>query len=241
MTKIDKRINYRMVLDTETCPLDRDLQGVVPFNMFAYDIGWAIVDKRGKVYKTESFVIADIFLDEKALMKSAYYADKIPQYWEDIKNGKRKLKTFYNIYKAFLDDITMYNIKEFYAHNMYFDYHVLNNTYRWITKSRYRYFFPYEADICDTLKMARQAMGNNYKKFCLENGYMTKHKTPRARYTAEILYRYISKNNDFVEHHTGLEDVLIEKEIMAYCFGKHKKMDRYFKRFSKPIDNPFIK
>ena len=69
--KIDKRINYRMVLDTETCPLDRDLQEVSPSNMWAYDIGWAIVDKRGNVYKTASFVNADIFLGEEQLMKSA--------------------------------------------------------------------------------------------------------------------------------------------------------------------------
>jgi hypothetical protein len=38
------------------------------------------------------------------------------------------------------------------------------------------------------------------------------------------LFRYISQNNDFVESHTGLEDVMIEKEIMAYCFRKHKAM-----------------
>ena len=36
----------------------------------------------------------------------------------------------------------------------------------------------------------------------------------------------ISKNNDFTESHTGLEDVLIEKEILVYCFKQHKKMER---------------
>ena len=40
-----------------------------------------VVDKKGNVYKTCSFVNADIFLDEKDLMQSAYYANKIPQYW----------------------------------------------------------------------------------------------------------------------------------------------------------------
>ena len=105
MEKIDKRINYRMVLDTETCPLDRDLQEVNPSNMWAYDIGWAIVDKRGKVYKTASFVNADIFLGEKQLMKSAYYAEKIPKYWEQIKNGERVLTSWYNIRMAMLADI----------------------------------------------------------------------------------------------------------------------------------------
>ena len=53
---------------------------------------------------------------------------------------------------------------------------------------------------------------------------MTKHKTPQPRFTAEILYRFISGNKDFIENHTGLEDVMIEKEILAYCFRQHKAM-----------------
>jgi hypothetical protein len=53
---------------------------------------------------------------------------------------------------------------------------------------------------------------------------MTKHKTPRPRLTAEILYRYITGNLEFVESHTGLEDVDIERQILAYCFAKHKAM-----------------
>ena len=42
---MDKRINYKMVIDTETCPLDKDLKGVCPQNMFVYDVGYAVVDK----------------------------------------------------------------------------------------------------------------------------------------------------------------------------------------------------
>ena len=224
--KIDKRVNYRMVIDTETCPVDKDLQEVLPSNMWTYDIGWAIVDKRGKVYKTRSFVNADIFLAEKELMNSAYYADKIPMYWEQIKSGERILTSWYVIKKTLRKDMAEYGVKEVYAHNMRFDYGTLNNTERWLTKSKYRYFFPYGTEICDTLKMARQVIGTmpTYRRFCQENGYLTKN--GQLRFTAEILYRFISKDNTFVEKHTGLEDVLIEKEILAYCFKQHKKMVR---------------
>lgn len=224
--KIDKRVNYRLVIDTETCPVDKDLQEVLPSNMWTYDIGWAIVDKRGKVYKTRSFVNADIFLAEKELMNSAYYADKIPMYWEQIKSGERVLTSWYAIKKTLRKDMAEYEVKEVYAHNMRFDYGTLNNTERWLTKSKYRYFFPYGTEICDTLKMARQVIGTmpTYRRFCEENGYLTKN--GQLRFTAEILYRFISKDNTFVEKHTGLEDVLIEKEILAYCFKQHKKMVR---------------
>lgn len=223
---MDKRINYRIVLDTETCPVDKDLNEVSPQNMWVYDCGWAVVDKRGNVYRTRSFVNADIFLEEKSLMKSAYYADKIPNYWKDIKEGNRILTSFYNIRKTLLEDMQEFNVTEIYAHNMRFDYGTLNNTERWLTKSKYRYFFPYGTEICDTLKMSRDVLKTmpTYKRFCEENGYITKNNQPR--YTAEIIYRFITRDLEFSESHTGLEDVMIEKEILAYCFKQHKKMNR---------------
>lgn len=224
---MDNRINYKIVLDTETCPLDRDLQNVIPSNMFTYDIGWIVTDKRGTIYKKRSYIVADIFLDEKALMKSAYYADKIPQYWNDIKSGKRGLKTWWNIKKQFYQDISEWRVKEVYAHNARFDCGALNNTERWLTKSKRRFYLPKDVQWCDTLKMSRQVIGTQkaYKNFCIANGYLTKNN--RLRFTAEILYRYIIKDNDFIESHTALEDVLIEKEIMRFCFKQHKKMNRF--------------
>lgn len=223
---MDKRIKYRIVIDTETCPLDRDLKEVTPSNMFAYDIGWAVVDKHGNVYETRSFIVHEIFNQEKDLMKSAYYANKIPKYKADIAEGTRVVKPLFQILRTLRDDIQTYNIEEVYAHNMRFDYGVTNNTIRFLSKSKYRYFFPYGVQICDTLKMSRQVLGAmpTYRRFCEENGYLTKN--GQLRFTAEIIYRFITKNNDFIESHTGLEDVLIEKEILAYCFKQHKKMER---------------
>lgn len=221
---MDKRISYKIVLDTETCPVDKDLKEVLPSNMWVYDCGWAIVDKRGKVYRTRSFVNADIFLNEKELMASSYYAEKIPMYWEEIKAGLRTLTSFYNIRQTLLADIAEFGVTEIFAHNMRFDYGTLNTTQRWLTKSKYRYFFPKDVAICDTLKMSRDVISKmpTYRAFCEENGYLTKN--GQLRLTAEIIYRFITKDNDFVEHHTGLEDVMIEKEILAYCYRQHKKM-----------------
>lgn len=218
-------MNY-LVLDCETCPLDKDLDGVVPSNMFVYDLGWVVINEDGEVLNSESFVNADIFLDEKALMKSAYYFEKVPQYWEDIKSGKRTLTSFKKIRKALERDIKEYFITEVYAHNMRFDYGALANTQKWLTKSKYRYFFPFGIDICDTLKMARQVLGkdDDYKNFCLENGFMTKNN--RVRLTAEIIYIYLTRNFDFKESHTGLEDCMIEKEILLYCLEKNPEVKR---------------
>lgn len=225
---MDKRINYIIGLDTETA------NGIIVDDKLdlsqslVYDLGWAITDRKGRIYETKSFVVREIFIGMKDVMRSAYYAEKIPAYWEDIKNGRRILANFQTIRREFLKDAEKYGVTQFFAHNARFDLNALNNTIRYITKSEKRYFFPYSAEIWDTLKMARQTIGQqkSYKSYCVNNSYLTKHKVPQVRLTAEILYRYITGNEEFTENHTGLEDVLIETAIMAHCFRQHKKMNK---------------
>ena len=227
MEKIDRRHIYGIVLDTETANTIQDENGLDMTNVLFYDLGFQLVDSHGRTYgKKFSFVNSDIFTHEAELMQSAYYAKKIPQYREDLASGKRILANTYEIRKALVDIINKYDCKFVCAHNARFDYNSLNNTQRWTTKSRFRYFLPYGLEWWDTLKMARSVMGKmpTYQRFCAENGYTTK--TGKPRFTAEICYRFITKDNTFVESHTGLEDVEIETEILRYCHRQHKAMKK---------------
>ena len=202
-----------LVVDTETCNSIDD--------PFAYDVGFAVVKATGEVLEAHSYVVADIFLDNE-LMAAAYFADKIPQYWEDIKNGKRILRRFKTIKAILRDVVAQYGIRYVVAHNASFDYRSLNYTQRLLTSSKWRYFFPWGVQMWDTLKMARECLGKNeqYRQFCLDNGYTYgKEEKPQLRFTAEIVYRFLTGNLDFVEEHTGLEDVLIEKDILAFCLA----------------------
>lgn len=223
---IDKRKKYYVVLDTETCPIDKDYEGVSASNMFVYDCGFAVCDKKGNIYEEYSFVNRDIFFGEKSLMKSAYYADKLPQYYRDIKDGKRKLVTLYEIRNTLSDVMKKYNTNIVIAYNARFDDVALNTTQRWETKSKYRWFLPYGTIIWDSMKMVRDVVAKTptYIRFCNENDFLTKHKSPRPQIKAETVYRYITQDKDFIESHTGLEDVKIETAIFAYCMAKHKKM-----------------
>lgn len=216
------------VLDTETC------NGIMVDDKLdlscslVYDIGWQIVDLHENIYVKRSFVIYETFVGMKDVMRSAYYAEKIPRYEADIKLGLRKLVRFDTARKILWADMELYDCSIVSAHNARFDYNALNNTMRYLTKSAYRYFFPYNTIIWDTLKMARQTYYKEvgYRHFCEENGFMTNHKTPQPRLTAEIIFRYMSGNEDFIESHTGLEDVEIETEILWAIVKKHKKLDR---------------
>lgn len=200
-----------IMLDTETTnSLDDPI---------CYDVGFAVVDKEGVIYETHSFVVAEVFLNEE-LMASAYFIEKVPQYWEDIKKGTRKLAKFNTIRKVLAETMKKYNTNIVIAHNARFDYRSTAKTQRYLTKSKYRYFLPYGTEVWDTLKMAREVLKNDvaYDNFCYDNNYVTKRGC--KRYTAEILYRFFTGDNDFVESHTGLEDVTIEKVIFAECMAR---------------------
>lgn len=202
---------YKIILDTETtndidCPL-------------VYDLGFAVIDDCGKVYASYSFVVADVFCDTE-LMQSAFFADKIPSYWNDIRNGDRVLKSFRSIERVFRRVCRDWGVDTFIAHNARFDYLSLTTTKRYLTSSKYRFFFPYRSTFIDTLKLSRRvfSVDEQYRTFCIDNGYVTKN--GQNRYTAEVLYRYMTTDNTFIESHTGLSDCLIEKEIYRYCVSK---------------------
>lgn len=208
---------FFMVLDTETAnSVDQPLP---------YDLGYAICDRHGNIELTRSFVIAEMFLDNQDLMQTAYYAEKIPSYWEDIKSGKRELKTFFNVRKQLFEDMKKYNIKKVGAYNMGFDKRALNNDIRYITKSYLRWFFPYGTEFFCIWHMACTSILNrpSYIKFALENDFVSE--SGNIQTSAECAYRYLTKDPEFIENHTGLEDVLIEVAIMAHCYRQHKKFD----------------
>lgn len=210
--------HYYLTIDTETA-------NSIEYP-FMYDFGGAVHDRYGNVMETFSFIIYDIFCADRELFNTAYYAEKRPMYEEQIKEGKRRIVSIFTARRHLADLCKKYEIKAIIAHNAAFDYRAVNYTLRYVSKSKYRYFLPYGVELWDTLKMAQDTIckQKTYIRFCEENGYMKKNGTPRA--TAEILYRYIINDNDFIESHTGLEDVLIEKEIFAKCMRQKKKMRR---------------
>lgn len=215
-----------IVLDTETTYLNGT--EVNPKNALVYDIGWVVCDRMGNVVKSFSYVVEEIWKDTEKMNK-AFFSNKIPQYQKDIENGSRIVKPLAYIRTVLFNCMQKYGVKEIFAHNARFDYGALNSTSNYISNGKYPFFFPYGQIICDTMKMARSVVEKTptYQKFCHNNGLTYKvRNTDKVRLTAEALYRYITKNTSFKEEHTGLADVMIEKEIMAYCFRKHKKMDR---------------
>lgn len=194
-----------MIIDTETA---NTIEQPLP-----YDVGYMIFDdETGEIFVERSFVVAEIFLD-KELMTSAYFAEKVPQYWKDLKNGTRTMRGIFNIRRQIWKDMKDYDCFRVGAYNMGFDNRATKNDARYISGSLIRWFFPYKTELFCIWNMACSSILNTeeYADFVLENSFISE--CGNIQTGAEIAYRFISGMVDFEESHTGLEDVKIEYEI----------------------------
>ena len=210
-----------LILDTETT------------NNFSsplvYDVGYIVCNKRGRVLKRESLIIAEVFLNKK-LMQFAFYANKIPQYIEKLSRGESRLVTLAEAKAEIQFVIEKWHIEQVCAYNAGFDTNALRTTIRYITKSEEREFFPSNVEVWCIWHIACQLLCNNskYYNFCHKNGFVSA--KGNIQTSAEIVHRFLTNDFDFIESHTGLEDAEIETKILLRCM-KNKK----FKEIKKGI------
>jgi hypothetical protein len=207
-----------IVLDVETANDTVDA--------LTYDIGFIVADRHGNIYECHSFCVYDIYCCEKDLMQSAYYAKKLPLYEEGLKNGEYKLAKFSTVKNLIWQLMKEYNITKVFAYNCNFDRNALTKTQRWLTKSKYRWFFPYDTEFCDIWNFACSTIcqQKGYKDFCELNGYIS-NRGNNYRSSAECVYQFITNQNTFEELHQGLADVYIEYEILLRCYATHRKVE----------------
>lgn len=213
-----RRNLYAIVLDTETA---NSILFPLP-----YDLGFKVIRMKDFVeVERFSLCIAEIYIEQKEMMKSAYYANKLPQYEEELKNGERKLVRLYTAKKLIADIMERYNTNLVYAYNMNFDKRALNNDQKFTTNNKYKYFFPYETEFRCIWHMACQVLlaRPTYIKFALTNDFVSA--KGNILTNAECCYRYIINDPTFIEVHKGIDDVDIETEILKACKRQHKKMD----------------
>lgn len=186
-----------------------------------YDFGAWLIDSEGKSYEKVNWVIKEAFLN-KELMETAYFRDKIPAYWQDIWAGKREVKSIWDVYRYLRDVKRRYPDVKFCAHNAAFDVKALRISLRYLTKSFKRWMIPFNMEIYDTLRMARDTIckDEEYVKFCEANSFLTDKGKPQA--TAEVLYRFLTGNVKFEEQHTGLADVEIEAYILQEIYNRYE-------------------
>ena len=197
----------KLIIDFETIGLEKT---------FAYDLGYVIADNStNEVVHQKSYVISQIY-NNKELFATGYYANKLPLYVERLKSGYSKKVSWGNAMRFLANDIKKYNVVEIYAYNSKFDAKVIAFMCEWFGVNNPTKDYEFK-DIMDYIKPIVST--EDYKEFCKTNGFMTKHKKPQPQKKAETLYRYLKNDLSFEEEHTGLEDSLIELEILLTALG----------------------
>lgn len=229
--KIDHRKNYLLLVDVETCG-----ELTAPLT---YDIGYLICDSKGNIYERRHYVVYEIYCGEKELMKSAYYANKLPMYEERLVSGDMIMKRFFNIRREMLGLISLYKPTAICGYNVGFDRRALNNTMQYLLgdDGRKAYYFPYGVEFWDIWHMACQTLlcRKTYDALAYENQWVSE--KGNVRTSAEKAYAYLNGVADFEEKHMGLDDCKIEMDILLKCL-KLRVKDRSIVGFPWRIPQP---
>lgn len=214
---MDKRKKYHLLIDVETtngfkAPL-------------VYDVGYAIIDRKGVIYEKHSFLVKQVF-DNSRLMASAYYKEKIPSYKIELEKGLHKLKTWQTITEHIRKTAKKWNVKKVGAYNLAFDKNAMASTNDFLGDGRkILKGVKIEEEVCIwALACQTIFLQKSFQQTAVEQKWLTE--AGNMKTSAEIAYRYITGKHDFIEEHKGLADVKIEAEIMAHCFKQHKKITK---------------
>ena len=214
--------NIYCTLDTETFGGASNPKGI-------YHLAGIIHTRKGEVLATFNYLISEHYNE---IEKDSYAKRNFHKYADMIANG---IVTSIPTEKMAVEMVN--NLCEFYgvnvmtAYNSGFDF--VKTECRELLNGR---------QFIDTWLMALQTITTkkSYEKFCVENGYLTKKRNLQT--SAEVVYRFLTSNTDFIEEHTAFEDSKIEMQIFLECLKTHKKftqnthcfdMENSYKLFKK--------
>ncbi len=193
------------IIDTET------LGGAAQAHCPTYHCAGIAFTKRAEISRINIVVISNLLLDNAfyGQFKKEYYRDLLRDPTTVICYNEAEAKEIFSAWLA------SNNVGCACAHNSGFDF---NKT------------FVAECiegmEFIDTWQAFFETIGKytKYNKFCCENGFVTKN--GNIQMTAEVCYRFISGNIEFVEEHTALADCEIEMEILRAVWATHRKFTR---------------
>lgn len=205
-----------MILDTETASTAK-----IPF-----DVAYTIIDRAGNVVEQKNYLVADVFNNPVGLhllMHDDFSKNKMSEYVQLMREGLSP-QMFSVIRDEMRETIEKYNCTVV-AYNAKFDYECLTN---FAQSFGFKNFFEDSTPIWDLWNIALTILAdsNHYVTFCTENNLASEKGNLKS--SAEVMYRYLTKDNNFEEAHTALADTEIEAFIMAACLKRHKKLETDF-------------
>lgn len=186
-----------------------------------YDFGYVVINRKGERLTEYHSCVKEV-ITNPALMMNAFYAKKIFSYYlPRLANAEMQIDSWSNIRNQLSDDIAKYNVKTICAYNAKFDFRAITTTNNLLGFPKF--FDKPMKTLCLWEAACGLLMSNrNYRETAIALGWVTA--KGNIRTSAEMAYRYIANDHEFIESHTALEDARIESIILEACFKKKKKL-----------------
>lgn len=204
---------YFMVLDTET------------LGDLCFDFGFTIIDRKGNEYTRGSYVVREIVEEPEAF--NAFTdrfmgGEKIARYYFNLfmNNGKYRVVSF-EFLRDVLNEVVSKYKPTICAYNAKFDSDHLDMTAQWFGYDR---FFEHNVKWLDLwgIALGMFCKSRNYLRYCAERHFLTDSGNPKS--SAEVVYRYLTGNDNFIEEHTALADCEIEADILLAAIARKKRL-----------------
>jgi len=211
-----KTRNNIMVLDTET---------IGTFGTpLIHDIGFTIVDKNFNLLHKDRFLVAELHKDGQWMLKTS---DFYNEYAKEYGHARKVEKIAYwkEIAETIVKLCREYKVTTISAYNLQFDYKAIKYTEQMFNREKQGLAKMLDQKsksllciynlACETILQSPQ-----FHQFAEENGFIS----PAGNYqtSAEVCYRYITKNTAYIEKHTALSDAEDETEILHYIIRNVK-------------------
>lgn len=184
-----------------------------------YDMGLAVYHK-GELLEKRSLIIKEVFGDGR-LMKSAYYANKVANYLVEIANGEHEVVSLIDAINIMKQLVIGYECTVVAAYNLEFDLRAIRETTLKFLGMAIEFHKMEKLCIwglaCETILKQK-----TYRKVAERESW--KSDKGNLKTSAEMAFRYISGDYNFVESHTGLKDIEIESAILSRSFRQNKRM-----------------
>jgi len=204
-----------LLVDVETTDNDRVI----------IEISGKVLNKYLLPIHTFSYIIAETWESEKRMSGEYATLDKVNAWKDNIKYGKSQLLSAKTIASEMNNLFSKYDVSVICAYNLSFDIDAMIKTFR-----HYGVSVPQIAKV-QKLDLWLYAsvifIKQRYVNFCVSNNYLTKSKNCLTN--AEVVYKYISNDNTFIESHVAIDDVNIELDILRTCalYNGNPKINAY--------------
>jgi len=203
------RKNVYCVFDTETIGIDKK---------WIYDLGLVITHKTGQPLYTKRWIIEEV-MNIPNIREIAYYGEKINTFYKNMEPVK-----FAFAREEFREIMRKFKVNIIVAYNLQFDMSAIKQTLDF-TGIGYKFL----SDPCEYFDLWNASCNSffqqkSFKETATKQGWVSK--AGNFLTNAEVAYRFITKDYQFKESHTALEDARIETIILQEIARQKKAVQK---------------